>query len=117
VRGRTTGEVRQTPVNVLDLDGDRFLVAPRGETQWVRNIRVTPEAELRVGRRVERVVAHELADSEKLDVLRAYLTRWKFEVGAFFDGVDGDSTDEELARIAPAHPVFRLQAVHTDALG
>ncbi len=109
VRGRSTGEPRETPVNLLTYEGERYLVAPRGVTQWVRNLRVAQGGELRVGRRSERFEAVELADAEKPDVLRAYLRRWKVEVGVFFDGVDATSADEELARIAPHHPVFRVE--------
>lgn len=111
VRGRTSGEWRSTPVNLLTLDGDRYLVAPRGTTQWVRNIRVTPEAELRVGRRTERVRAEELPDDVKVPVLREYLRRWGWEVGAFFEGVDKNATDADLVRISPGFPVFRVQPV------
>jgi deazaflavin-dependent oxidoreductase (nitroreductase family) len=114
VRGRTSGEWRTTPVNLLTLDGERYLVAPRGQTQWVRNLRVAGRGELHVGRRVEAFTATELPDAEKPAVLRAYLRRWKFEVGAFFDGVGPDSPDEELRRIGPRHPVFRIAPV-TDA--
>lgn len=110
VRGRSSGEWRTTPVNLLTLDGTRYLVAPRGETQWVRNLRVAHTGELRVGRRTEPFTAEELGDDDKPDVLRAYLHRWKAEVGVFFDGVDGDSDPTELARIAPRHPVFRIVA-------
>ncbi|HEX4187132.1 MAG TPA: nitroreductase family deazaflavin-dependent oxidoreductase [Solirubrobacteraceae bacterium] len=109
VRGRRTGEPRRTPVNLLDLDGERYLVAPRGETQWVRNLRVSGEGRLLVGRRAEPFTAVELADAEKLPILRAYLKRWKAEVGVFFDGVGPDDPDEEMARAAPKHPVFRLR--------
>ena len=63
---------------------------------------------LLVGPRSERVTATELADDEKAPVLRAYLKRWKFEVGVFFDGVGPDSDEQELRRIAPRHPVFRI---------
>ena len=108
VRGRTSGEVRSTPVNPLVLDGRRYLVAARGHTQWVRNVRAAGEAELRVGRRTETVRPVELADAEKIPVLRAYLRAWAWEVGAFFEGVGADSTDEELTAIAPRHPVFVL---------
>jgi len=108
VRGRTSGEWRTTPVNLLTLDGTRYLVAPRGETQWVRNLRVAGDGELRVGRRAEAFTAEELADADKPDVLRAYLRRWKAEVGVFFDGVGADSDAAELERIAPRHPVFRI---------
>ena len=110
VRGRTSGEVRTTPVNPLRLDGERYLVAARGHTQWVRNLRAAGGAELTVGRRSETVRAVELPDAEKAPVLRAYLRAWAWEVGAFFDGVDADATDAELLAIAPRHPVFAISA-------
>jgi len=108
VRGRTSGEWRTTPVNLLELDGKRYLVAPRGVTQWVRNIRVAGAGQLRVGKRVEEFRARELDEDEKLPVLRAYLRRWKWEVGVFFEGVGPDATDDELRSIAPRHPVFEV---------
>lgn len=108
VRGRKTGELRSTPVNLLTIDGIQYLVAPRGHTQWVRNLRVAGTGELRVGRRVETFTPTELADADKPAILRAYLKRWKFEVGMFFDGVDHTASDEELLRIAPGYPVFRI---------
>jgi deazaflavin-dependent oxidoreductase (nitroreductase family) len=111
VRGRASGEWRSTPVNLLTVDGERYLVAPRGLTQWVRNMRVAGGGELRVGRRVERFTATEIADADKPPLLRAYLRKWKFEVGVFFDGVGPDAPDEELRRIAPGYPVFRLRTV------
>lgn len=110
VRGRKTGEWRTTPVNVLTYEGDRYLVAPRGVTQWVRNMRAIGEGELRVGRRTERFRATELPDEEKPPILRAYLERWKAEVGVFFGGVGADSPEEELRRISPDHPIFRIEA-------
>jgi deazaflavin-dependent oxidoreductase (nitroreductase family) len=108
VRGRKTGEPRRTPVNLLTLDGSRYLVAPRGHTQWVRNMRASGGGRLLLGRRAEDFTASELADDDKPPLLRAYLKKWKWEVGMFFDGVGPDSTDDELRRIAPDHPVFRL---------
>jgi deazaflavin-dependent oxidoreductase (nitroreductase family) len=108
VRGRTTGEWRSTPVNLLVVDGQRYLVAPRGEAQWVRNVRVAGGGELRVGRHVEPFTVTEVAEADKPTVLRPYLQRWKFEVGAFFDGVDASASDEELTAIGPRHPVFLL---------
>jgi deazaflavin-dependent oxidoreductase (nitroreductase family) len=108
VRGRRSGELRRTPVNLLTVQGTRYLVAPRGETHWVRNLRASGEGALILGRRKERFTATELADDEKPPLLRAYLKRWKVEVGVFFDGVGPDSSEEELHRIAPNHPVFRL---------
>ena len=110
VRGRTSGEWRTTPVNLLTYEGHRYLVAPRGVTQWVRNLRAAGEGELRVGRRSEPFRANELPDEQKPPILRAYLKRWKAEVGAFFGGVGADSSEDELRRISPDHPVFRIEA-------
>jgi deazaflavin-dependent oxidoreductase (nitroreductase family) len=109
VRGRKSGEWRRTPVNLLTFEGDGYLVAPRGHTQWVRNLRASGEGRLVVGRRTEAFTASELPDEEKPPLLRAYLERWKWEVGQFFEGVGADSSDEELRRIAPDHPVFRIE--------
>ena len=108
VRGRSSGEWRTVPVNLLEHDGATYLVAPRGNTQWVRNLRVAGEGRLRVGRRVEEFTAHELADADKPAVLRAYLKAWAFEVGRFFEGVDKDSPDERLREVAADFPAFRI---------
>ena len=112
VKGRTSGAWRTTPVNLLDHDGHRYLVSARGEGQWVRNLRAAGTGELRVGRRTEEFRGRELADDEKVPVLRAYLERWKFEVGAFFDGVGPDSTDAEIGAIAGKHPAFEVLPLH-----
>ena len=108
VRGRASGEWRTTPINLLVHDNVRYLVAPRGVTQWVRNIRASREGELRVGRRIEPIHVAEVSDDEKPAVLRVYLRRWKFEVGAFFQGVGPDASEQDLRRIAPDYPVFRI---------
>ena len=109
VRGRTSGQWRTTPVNPLRFQGARYLVAPRGHTQWVKNMRAAGRGELHVGRRVERFTATEVADADKPEILRAYLRRWKWEVGQFFGGVSPDSPASDLIRIAPDHPVFRIE--------
>jgi hypothetical protein len=108
VRGRTSGEWRTTPVNLLTIEGERYLVAPRGVTQWVRNIRVSGEAELRLGRGHEPIRVVELGDDMKPALLREYLRRWKFEIGAFFQGVGPDAPEEDIRRIAPDYPVFKI---------
>jgi hypothetical protein len=111
VRGRTSGEWRTSPVNLLTYKGKQYLVAPRGHTQWVRNIRVAGDGELLLGSKIQKFKAVEIPDEEKVPILRDYLKRWKFEVGMFFGGVSDASPDAELLRIAPDHPVFRVEPV------
>ena len=110
VRGRKSGELHSHPVNLLTFDGVRYLVAPRGLTQWVRNIRVSGGGELVLGNKVEHFKAVEIPDEAKMPILRAYLRRWKAEVGIFFQGVSADSPEEDVRRIAPDHTVFRIES-------
>jgi deazaflavin-dependent oxidoreductase (nitroreductase family) len=112
VKGRTSGAWRTTPVNLLSYDGRRYLVSARGEGQWVRNLRAAGTGELRVGRSTEVFRGRELSEEEKVPVLRAYLKRWKVEVGVFFDGVGPESGDEEIQAIAGKHPAFEVLPVH-----
>ena len=90
------------------MDGRQYLVAPRGHVQWTHNMRAAGGGELHLGKKVDVFTATEVPDDEKPELLRAYLKRWKAEVGVFFGGVGPDSSDEELRRIAPDHPVFRV---------
>jgi len=99
VRGRTSGEWRIVPVNVLELDGQRYLVAPRGDTQWVRNLRATGRGELRRRGRVEPFRAIEIPDNEKPRVIEAYLARGGYQVKGYFKALP-DPAD---------HPVFRIE--------
>jgi hypothetical protein len=110
VRGRRTGQWHTTPVNLLEYRGQRYLVAPRGVTQWVRNVRAGSQTELRLGSRRERIGLVEIPDSDplKIELMRQYLRKWAFEVGVFFEGVGATSSDEDLRRIAPSHPTFRI---------
>jgi deazaflavin-dependent oxidoreductase (nitroreductase family) len=112
VKGRSTGAPRRVPVNLLRFEGRDYLVSARGVGDWVRNVRAAGELDLLLGRRREHRRAVELSDAEKVPVLRAYLKRWKAEVGAFFDGVGPDSTDEQITAIAGKHPVFVLSDPH-----
>ena len=110
IKGRTSGEWRSTPVNPLRLaDGTRYLVAPRGNTQWVRNMRAAGGGELRIGRKAEPFTATEVTDDAKPEILRAYLRKWKFEVGVFFDGVDAKAPEDKLRETAPGYPIFRIE--------
>jgi deazaflavin-dependent oxidoreductase (nitroreductase family) len=118
VPGRKSGNLQHIPVNLLSHDGHDYLVSARGEGQWVRNVRANGgRFDLLVGRRRSHYVGQELADTDKVEVLRAYLKRWKAEVGAFFDGVDAGATDEAILAIAPKHPVFLLAAAGEEGAG
>ena len=108
-RGRTTGELHHVPVNLLTIDGTQYLVSPRGQTQWVRNVRhAGGHLVLILGRRRQLCTASEIPAADSVPILRSYLRRWKFETGMFFDGVTPDSTDAEWAGVAARHPVFAL---------
>jgi deazaflavin-dependent oxidoreductase (nitroreductase family) len=110
VRGRKSGLARRTPVNLLSLDGRQYLVSPRGETEWVRNVRADGgKLDLLLGGKRQHCLGHEVPEADRVDVLRGYLRRWKAEVGVFFDGVGPDSTDDQIRAIAHKHPVFRLE--------
>ncbi|HEV2127148.1 MAG TPA: nitroreductase family deazaflavin-dependent oxidoreductase [Thermomicrobiales bacterium] len=106
-RGRKSGKLQTVPVNPIEVGGQRYLVAPRGETQWVRNVRAAGEGTLRVGGRSERIAGREIPDADKPPVLRAYLDKYYRQVGAQF-GVPKDVTLDQLADIAGNHPVFRI---------
>ena len=109
LRGRKSGEPRSTPVNLLELDGERYLVAPRGNTQWVRNARAAGAGELQLGKRTEAVELVELPADQRVPVLRVYVTKWGWEVGRFVEGLSKKSTDAEIAAAAPGMPVFHVR--------
>jgi deazaflavin-dependent oxidoreductase (nitroreductase family) len=109
-RGRKSGLPHRTPVNVLTIGTDEYLVSARGETEWVRNVRAADgQLALLLGRGRQTKTAVELPEADRVEVLRAYLRRWKFEVGMFFEGVGPDSSDAEFAAVAGRHPIFVLR--------
>jgi deazaflavin-dependent oxidoreductase (nitroreductase family) len=109
-RGRKSGKTFHTPVNLLTVGDQQYLVAARGETEWVRNVQAAQgKLVLILGRRHQSYVATEVPVAERTEILRSYLRRWKFEVGMFFEGVGPDSTDAEFAAIADRHPVFAVR--------
>jgi deazaflavin-dependent oxidoreductase (nitroreductase family) len=109
VRGRRSGQWRTVPVNPLTLDGARYLVAPRGRTEWVRNLRAAGAGRLQLGRRFEEFTATEVDDADKAPIIRAYLDLWAMETQRFFGDLRSTSTDAEIAAVAPGFPVFRIQ--------
>ncbi|GAA1863369.1 nitroreductase/quinone reductase family protein [Myceligenerans crystallogenes] len=111
VAGRKSGEPRQTVVNLVELDGVRYVVAQRGVTQWVRNLRAAEGAcALVLGRQRDEYAAEEITGTpQTVPVLRKTLAEWGFEVSQFFPkDIDKSSSDAELQAIAGDYPVFRL---------
>lgn len=107
VPGRTTGQPHRVPVNPVMVAGEQFLLSPRGETSWVKNIRVSGTGSLRRGGQTRSFRIEELADHDKVPVMRAYLDRWAWQVKSIM-GVDKHADDATLREIAPNHPVFRI---------
>ena len=107
VRGHKSGRIYSTPVNVLEYNGHRFLVAPRGYTQWVRNVLASGEATLVKGGRREKVGLRAIASAAKAEVLKAYLDRFKLTVQRYFP-VPAGTPVEEFHSIAAGYPVFEL---------
>jgi len=107
VVGRKSGEPRTTPVNPLVVAGSTYIVAPRGTTQWVRNLRAAGEGQLTIGRKTAHFTAVEVQDHEKLPILRTYLVKWAWEVGMFFD-LPKNPSDDAIKGIAHQHPIFRV---------
>jgi deazaflavin-dependent oxidoreductase (nitroreductase family) len=108
VRGRTSGKPRAVVINVLTVDGVDYLVSPRGNTQWARNVRAAAVVEVGPRWRRQRVRASEVDDAAKPDLLRRYLARWYWQVKDYVAGLAPDSNDEQFRAAAPTIPVFAL---------
>jgi deazaflavin-dependent oxidoreductase (nitroreductase family) len=105
VKGRTTGELRETPIEPIELDGKRWLVAPFGEVNWVRNARKAGQVRLTRGRTVEYLRVREADPRESAPVLRAYLNRGY--TGDYFDAGPSSLLPDFEAE-AYKHPVFMV---------
>ncbi|MFN0146023.1 MAG: nitroreductase family deazaflavin-dependent oxidoreductase [Dehalococcoidia bacterium] len=108
VNGRKTGEPHSLPVNPLTLGAARYLVSPRGDTQWARNLRAAGHADLRLGRKTVRVSVTEVAETERPAIIAEYLKRWGNVTRSHF-GTVKDPDAAELARLAARTPVFRAE--------
>ena len=106
VRGRTSGKVWSTPVSIVEHGGERWLVAPYGERNWVKNARAAGSVELRRGRRSDRLAVEEVDAAGAVPVLREYYRRFRV-TRPFFD-VTLDSSEDDWLAEAPRHPAFRL---------
>jgi deazaflavin-dependent oxidoreductase (nitroreductase family) len=108
VRGRKSGRIYSTPVNILTHNGRRYLVAPRGDTQWSRNARASGEATFVKGFKREHVKLREIVDADKPPLLKAYLESFTTTVQRYFP-VRAGSRLEEFAPLAARYPVFEIQ--------
>lgn len=107
VRGRKTGKLYSTPIDLLELDGKKFLVAPRGRTQWVRNAEAAGEVTLKKGSNRQKFHLRPLAEAEKLPILKAYLDTFRREVQRYFP-IPAGSPSDSFAAIAGSYPAFEL---------
>jgi deazaflavin-dependent oxidoreductase (nitroreductase family) len=108
VRGRKSGKQRAVVINLLTVDGVDYLVSPRGNTQWARNVRAAAVVEMGPRWHRQRARASEVGDAAKPDLLRRYLARWYWQVKDYVAGLTPDSTDEKFRAAAPTIPVFAL---------
>ncbi len=107
VRGRKSGKIYSTPIDLLELGGKRFLVAPRGRTQWVRNAEAAEEVTLKRGSKRERFGLRALSDQEKPEILKAYLDQFRREVQRYFP-VPAGSPVEAFRELVQSYPAFEL---------
>jgi deazaflavin-dependent oxidoreductase (nitroreductase family) len=110
VRGRKSGRLYSTPIDLLELEGKRFLVAPRGRTQWVRNAEAAGEVTLKKGRTQQRFQLRPVPDANKPEILKAYLDNFKREVQRYFP-VPAGSPVHAFAELTHRYPAFELIAV------
>jgi deazaflavin-dependent oxidoreductase (nitroreductase family) len=109
VRGRKSGKLYSTPINLLERDGKRFLVAPRGRTQWVRNAEAAGEVTLKKGSTRQKFRLRPTAETEKPEILKAYLDTFKREVQRYFPVAAG-SPAQSFVELSTSYPVFELLA-------
>src|SRR6476659_6236502 len=107
VRGRKSGKIYSTPIDLLQIDGKRFLVAPRGRAQWVRNAEAAGEGTLKKGSQRNKFGLRTLSDQEKPAILKAYLDQFKREVQGYFP-VPAGSPLEAFRDLVQSYPAFEL---------
>jgi deazaflavin-dependent oxidoreductase (nitroreductase family) len=107
VRGRRSGKLYSTPIDLLERDGTRYLVAPRGRTQWVRNAEAAGQVALKRGSNRQSFRLRALSDAEKPPILKAYLDTFRREVQRYFS-VPAGSPPEAFSPLGASYPVFEL---------
>lgn len=109
-RGRKSGKLYSTPVNLLEQGGKLYLVGARGQTAWSRNAEAAGEITLKRGKSSTRYAVRLVPDAERAPMLKAYLETWAGQVKRFF-AVEPSAPIEAFAAIAAQHPVFELTRV------
>src|ERR1035437_7788501 len=109
VRGRKSGKLYSTPINLLKLNGKSYLIAPRGRTQWVRNADAAGEVTLKKGSTRQKFRLRPIPDAEKPQFLKAYLDTFQREVQRYF-AVPAGSPPEQFAALTTSYPAFELLA-------
>jgi deazaflavin-dependent oxidoreductase (nitroreductase family) len=107
VRGRKTGKIYSTPVNLLEIDGKKFLVAPRGRTQWVRNAEASREIVLKKGNARQKFRIRDVPGEDRARILKEYVERYRTEVQRYFPVAAG-SPLEKFREVQESYPVFEL---------
>jgi deazaflavin-dependent oxidoreductase (nitroreductase family) len=107
VRGRKSGKIYSTPIDLLEIGGKKFLVAPRGHTQWVRNAEAAGGVTLKKGSKRQKFGLRALPDQEKPEILKAYLDQFRREVQTYFP-VPAGSAVEAFRPLVPGYPAFEL---------
>ena len=107
VRGRKSGKIYGTPVDLLEIDGKHYLVAPRGRTQWVRNAEAAGEITLKRGSDLRKFQLRPIAEAEKPPILKSYLESFRREVQQYFT-VTAGSPAQDFVAIASNYPAFEL---------
>ncbi|HEY3996010.1 MAG TPA: nitroreductase/quinone reductase family protein [Mycobacterium sp.] len=113
VRGRKSGKQRAVVINLLTVDGVDYLVSPRGNTQWARNVRAAGVVETGPRWRRQQTAASEVDDAAKPELLKRYLDRWYWQVKGYVAGLTPDSSEDQFLAAAASIPVFALTAVGT----
>jgi deazaflavin-dependent oxidoreductase (nitroreductase family) len=108
VRGRKTGKPRSVVINLLTVDGVDYVISPRGNTQWARNVRAAGVVETGPRWRRRRATVSEVVDDAKPEILRRYLARWYWQVKDYVGGLTPESGDDELRAVGAQIPVFAL---------
>lgn len=109
VRGRKSGKIYQTPVSLVEVNGKRYLVAPRGRTQWVRNAEASGEVSLKRGSKVEQLKLRAIPEADRPEMLKAYLDKYASVVQRYFT-VKAGSASTAFLPVAARYPVFELVA-------